>query len=271
MALSLYQRDICRLIASNRLRSGESYLAGGATLNELLAAPRLSRDLDVFHDSEEALAASWQSDRALLEGAGYEVRVFRDRLGLVEAEVRRGADAVRMEWARDSAFRFFPLVEHPDLGLVLHPFDLATSKVLALVGRVEARDFVDTLACDRLIQPLGYLAWAACGKDPGFSPVAILDEAARTVRYTGEELLSLAFEGEPPDPGELSRAWRAQLGAARTIVATLPAEYVGRAVLDEGGRLFRGDEQALREALARDRLTYHPGSMRGALPSVKQR
>ena len=30
------------------------------------------------------------------------------------------------------------LVEHPDFGLALHPFDLATNKVLALVGRLEA-------------------------------------------------------------------------------------------------------------------------------------
>ena len=125
MVLSLFQRDVCRLLARNRVASGESYLAGGATLNELLAAPRLSRDLDVFHDTEEALAVSWQADRApLIEAAGYAVRVFRERAGLVEAEVRRGAEAVRMEWARDSAYRFFPLVEHPDLGLTLHPFDL---------------------------------------------------------------------------------------------------------------------------------------------------
>jgi len=67
MALSLFQRDVCQLLAANRLQNGESYLAGGATLNELLAAPRVSRDLDVFHDTEEALSASWQADRALLE------------------------------------------------------------------------------------------------------------------------------------------------------------------------------------------------------------
>ena len=103
MALSLFQRDACRLLARNRVASGESYLAGGATLNELL----VSRDLDIFHDTEEALAASWRADRASLAGAGYAVRVFRDRPGLVEAEVRRGADAVHMEWARDSAYRFF--------------------------------------------------------------------------------------------------------------------------------------------------------------------
>ena len=28
----------------------------------------------------------------------------------------------------------FPLLEHEQLGLTLHPFDLATNKVLALVG-----------------------------------------------------------------------------------------------------------------------------------------
>jgi hypothetical protein len=39
---------------------------------------------------------------------------------------------VTIEWTRDSAFRFFPLVGHDDFGLVLHPFDLATNKVLAL-------------------------------------------------------------------------------------------------------------------------------------------
>lgn len=42
---------------------------------------------------------------------------------------RRGQDLI-VEWTRDSAFRFFPLVEENDLGLTLHPFDLATNKVL---------------------------------------------------------------------------------------------------------------------------------------------
>jgi len=34
------------------------------------------------------------------------------------------------------------------------------------------------------IQRLGYLAWAASGKDPGFSPAAILDQAGRSSRST---------------------------------------------------------------------------------------
>jgi hypothetical protein len=173
-----------------------------------------------------------------------------------------------MQWARDSAYRFFPLVEYPELGLTLHPFDLATSKVLALVGRVEPRDFVDTLSCDRLVQPLGYLAWAACGKDPGFSPSGILEEAGRANRYSEAEVRALDFAGAQPDPGELSRAWRAQLESARLVVALLPAQHAGCAVLDRTGRIFHATPDGLQEALAADRLIYHAGSIRGAFPSL---
>jgi hypothetical protein len=76
-----------------------------------------------------------------------------------------GEDQARLEWARDSTFRFFPLERHEEFGLTLHPFDLATNEVLALVGRLEVRDWVDVIASDERVQPLGYLAWAAAGKE----------------------------------------------------------------------------------------------------------
>ena len=268
MALTPFQRDVCRLLAENRLRSGESYVAGGAALNELLRAPRLSRDIDLFHDTQKALAASWVADRVSLERAGYGLTVIRERPTFVEAEVRRGDESVVIQWAHDSAYRFFPLVEHAELGLTLHPFDLATGKVLALVGRVEPRDFVDTLTCDREVQPLGYLAWAACGKDPGFSPTAILELAARSARYSEAELRGLDFEGDPPDAGSLARRWREVLDRARVIVADLPAEAAGRAVLTMDGDPFRGEPAALREALRGSGLQYHEGCIRGAFPRI---
>lgn len=43
MALTGIQRTICRLIAANRIASGESYVAGGVALNELLGGARISR------------------------------------------------------------------------------------------------------------------------------------------------------------------------------------------------------------------------------------
>lgn len=151
MPLTDFQRRVCRLVAENRLASGESYLAGGAALNELIGGARLSRDIDLFHDTDAAVAASWDADRRRLEGEGLAVRVIRERPSYVEAEIASAVESVRMEWARDSAFRFFPLVQHPELGLVLHPFDLTTNKVLALVGRLEVRDWVDVIHCGERI------------------------------------------------------------------------------------------------------------------------
>ena len=271
MALTNYQRSICQLLAQSRIASGESYLAGGGTLNELLAAPRISRDVDLFHDTESALDATWQEDRELLEASGFAMRVIRERASFVEAAVSRGGEEVLLQWVRDSAYRFFPLVQHPDLGLTLHPFDLATNKVLALVGRLEVRDWVDTIECGERLQPLGYLAWAACGKDPGFSPLALVEHAARTARYSADEVQMLAFAGSPPDAGDLSRRWHSQLASAREIIAALPAEQAGRCVLDRAGGLVRHPASALTEPFVSDELRFHSGSIRGVLPQILER
>lgn len=67
MVLTPFQRDVCRLLARNRIASGESYVAFGVALNGLLSAPRVSQDIDLFHDTDDALAASWRADRLALE------------------------------------------------------------------------------------------------------------------------------------------------------------------------------------------------------------
>lgn len=268
MALTDLQRRICRLLASNRIASGESYVAGGVALNEVIGAARLSRDVDLFHDTDEALEASWRADHILLEEHGFSVRVLRARTGLVEAEVADAADRARLEWARDSAFRYFPLLEHDELGLTLHPVDLAANKVLALVGRLEVRDWVDVIASDERIAPLGYLVWAASGKDPGWGPSAVIEAAARSARYSADEVAQLAFEGEAPDAGELGRSWRRILDAAREIVALLPPGEAGTCVLSLDGGLMRATPDELATALAAGHVRFHRGSIRGALPSI---
>ncbi|MCP4622792.1 MAG: hypothetical protein GY850_04580, partial [bacterium] len=147
MALTTIQRDICRLISKNRIQVGESYVAGGVALNTLINAPRVSRDIDLFHDSRDAVYTAWEADRTVLEEYKYTVTIVRERSSYVEAIVGRGQERVLMQWTSDSAFRFFPLMEHDELGLTLHPFDLATNKALALVGRLEVRDWIDLIQC----------------------------------------------------------------------------------------------------------------------------
>lgn len=269
MALTDFQRHICRLLAERRRASGESYVAGGVALTEALAADRVSRDLDIFHDTADAVQAAWDADRSLLESAGYSVRVQRDRTGFMQAAVARDGELLTVEWVRDSAYRFFPLVEHEEFGLALHPFDLATNKVLALVGRAECRDWLDVIECDHVLQPLGYLAWAACGKDPGFTPAGILAQAARTSRYTQPEVDELVFQGDTPRADELSRRWHAALDRAYEIVECLPAKQAGKAVLGSDWALFTGRPAELSETQAAEGLRFHEGRVRGAWPVVR--
>ncbi len=267
MALTDIQRDVLRVIAESRWKT-ESYVAGGVALNTLLAAPRLSRDIDLFHDHSEALAASWSADRALLETAGFQVTVVRERPTFVEAVVRSGQESVLLQWVQDSAYRFYPLVEHPVLGLTLHPFDLATNKVLAMAGRLEPRDWIDVINCDASIQPFGLLVWAACGKDPGYGPEALLGEARRSGRYSQEEVDSLAFDGAPPSVRDLGSRWHAMLAAAERSCHVLPPGMAGRAVVDVKGCLFRGSVADLESGMRQEGIRFLEGSIRGVLPRI---
>src|SRR5438093_1557373 len=148
MAVTPFQKTVSNLIADNRRRSGESYVAGGAALNELIGGRRVSDDLDIFHDTAEAVHREFDEDAAVLVDAGLTVNIRRQWNTFVEATIETGTEHTVLQWAFDSAFRLFPLVEHVELGLTLHPFDLAANKVLALVGRAMPRDWIDIMECD---------------------------------------------------------------------------------------------------------------------------
>jgi len=267
MSLTAFQRSVCKIIAENRVKSGESYVAGGVALSELTRTSRLSQDIDLFHDTREALANSWVADRRELDKNGYATAIVREMTTFIEAEVSRDSQSVLMQWCCDSAFRFFPLMEHPDFGLVLSPFDLATNKLLALVGRSEVRDWIDVLVCHEEIQPLGYLAWACAGKDPGLNPSFVLNEAKRTSRYTQEDISGLSFDRAPPDLADLSRKWRLAANQAQVLIELLPEDHVGECVLDKRGELFRGEPDALKQALQDGSIQFHRGHIGGSMPT----
>jgi hypothetical protein len=267
MALTALQREVLSIISSARIAAGDSYVAGGTALNLILEQPRISRDVDLFHDTREAVTHAWQVDRESLENAGFTIKPVRELPAFIEAEIHKGGSVTLAQWTVDSAFRFFPLVRNEILGLSLHPFDLATNKVLALVGRLEVRDWVDVIGCHSALQELGYLAWAACGKDPGLNPELILNEAARSARYTQEEVSILDFEGPPPDAAALSRAWKDMLAHAREIIQILPVEKIGACVLDGSGKLFHGDAKRLAQSLGNGEVLFHSGRIKGAFPS----
>lgn len=270
MALTPYQVEILRLLSDRRKREGVSFVAGGAALNQAIAAARRSRDLDLFHDTQEALQATWCADKAALEAAGHALEVVRETPSFVEAEVCTARDTVLIQWVRDSAFRFFPPVENPLLGLALHPFDLATNKVLAMAGRLEPRDWIDTIECHRHLQQLGYLIWAACGKDPGVNPDMVVSDAAR-LHYSQMELDDLDFEGVSPSASILGKEWKQAVAEATQQVGSLPEEFLGQCVLHAGDlTLYRGSVPRLEEDFKQGRIAFHAGSIGGAWPRLKR-
>ncbi|MCX6865699.1 MAG: nucleotidyl transferase AbiEii/AbiGii toxin family protein [Verrucomicrobia bacterium] len=177
MPLTHFQREVLAVIVSNR--SEASHFAGGLVLNAADGSPRFSKDFDFFHDAVEALADASERDAAALRAAGFEV-IPNEKYGdwttlssFRRADVRRGTEEVSLDWAHDSAWRFFPIVPDPVLGWRLHLFDMAVNKALAVSGRTETRDYVDILELGRLFS-LEAIVWAACGKDEGFSPLFLL-------------------------------------------------------------------------------------------------
>lgn len=266
MALTDFQRGILRLLSLSRLDGGDSYIAGGLALNYHLKTSRYSRDIDIFHDSLKALETSWSSDCRILREAGYNVESRRQFPTFIEAVASKDGMATEIQWAHDSAYRFFPLLHDELMGLTLHPFDLATNKLLALVGRVEPRDWIDIINCDRILQPLPYLIWAACGKDPGFNPSSLVEMIARR-RYTQVELDSEFLENKF-DAATLCASWHELIRGARKTLPLLPPEHAGTCVTTASGDLFKGTDDALQAALAAGAVRFHEGRIGGAWPTI---
>ena len=263
MPLTRMHTQLLSRIAANR--SPDSYVAGATVLHRDADTPRFSDDLDLFHDVEDSVARSAEADAATLHATGYTVSWLLRTPTFHRALVTLNGEQLKIEWAHDSAYRFFPVHKDALCGYRLHDADAATNKVLALAGRSEIRDFVDVLHLHATYLSLGALAWAACGKDPGFTPEFLLDYAGRHVAYTKEDLDRLSLR-EPLDLRELKHRWIAAVDGARRVVAMLPPEEVGCLYLGPDHRPLTPDATSAQF----DRLTRHRGRVRGAWPTVSR-
>ena len=225
-------------IAANR--NPDSYVAGATVLHLAPDSPRFSEDLDLFHALEDSVAQSAETDAATLRAAGYELSWLLRTPSFHRALVTAAGEQMKIEWAQDGAYRFFPVQKDDLCGYRLHDADAATNKVLALAGRSEVRDFVDVLHLHATYLSVGALAWAACGKDPGYTP------------------------RKPLDIGELKQRWLAAVEDARATVAALPPEEVGSLYLGSDGQPRTPATAGARS----HQLTRHTGSVRGAWPTV---
>jgi len=261
MPISAIQAKVLKLIAANR--SPESYLAGATVIHRDADTPRFSQDLDFFHDIADSIAQSADQDAATLRQAGYGILWLLRAPAFHRAVVTAGKQQLKIEWAQDSAFRFFPVQKDARFGYRLHDADAAVNKVLALAGRDEIRDFVDVLHLHKTYLSLGAMAWAACGKDPGFTPEFLLDHAGRHTAYAQADLNRLSLR-VPLDLKGLKQGWLRALDEARLLIAALPPDEIGCLYLD------RSQSPVTPDAAAGSfrSLIRHKGCIRGAWPTV---
>ncbi len=259
MPLTDFQAALARLLAANR--SQDSHLAGGAAILLEPSTRRFSNDLDYFHDSERRVAEAFGADRALLEERGYSLRVDLNQPGFIRAVVARGDQATKVEWSRDSSWRFMPTVRDERVGYLLHPVDLAVNRVLALAGRDEPRDLLDAVHLHMAVLELGPLCWAACGKDPGFTPLSLLELLRRRGRLRSEDLARLRLV-DPPDLASLKQQWLAALESVEPFVESRPPDEIGCLYYSPRQRRFV-DPNTVDDAVP------HYGRPGGVLPAVE--
>jgi len=224
-----FQARVLRLIAANR--SPQSHVAGGIALNLDLA--RYSFDIDIFHDLKDDVRKTAHADAETLRKAGLKVEWFREFPTLYSAKVTGPDGGTELDWAFDSDFRFFPAEPDDLLGWRLHPFDLATNKAFAAAARREPRDAVDLVEIHERLYPMGIIAWAAVAKDPGFSPMLLLDMIGRFARYQDDDLLKVS-SSDNWTAADLSRRLRAALEAGHGFVESMKGNEPGRVYLDHG-------------------------------------
>ncbi|MEX2580727.1 MAG: hypothetical protein WD342_16840 [Verrucomicrobiales bacterium] len=123
------------------------------------------------------------------------------------------------------------------------------------------RDYVDIVELDRTY-PLEATIWAACGKDPGFSPILLLEMMRRFARIHPRQLEMI--QARHLDPIELKKAWIAMSDRAETEITRLadtrPEIPIGVAFVDDDGNPgWIGNDPSLQ--------VHHP-SLRGCWPTL---
>jgi hypothetical protein len=266
MPLTTLQKEILTVLSANR--SEESHFAGGVVLHATEESARFSHDFDIFHELAQEVTRASNRDVESLRATGFIVetpsrsREWDKDSTFRKAKVARGSDVVEVDWAADSAFRFFPIERDPLLGWRLHLFDIATNKALALSARTETRDYVDIVELHRTF-PLSCICWAACGKDPGFSPMSLLKMMRRFAKIDPIELDKI--KARNIDPRSLKIAWIEMSDEAELKMSKLaderPEVPIGVAFVDSQGKPgWIGDDPTLR---------IHSPSVRGCWPTLR--
>jgi len=260
MPVTDFQREVLTLLKAHR--NPNSYVAGGIAIHRSELSLRRSNDVDFFHDTEVAVSESATADIKVLSKNGYKVTLLLDQPSFIRAITSKNDFSLKLEWVRDTAFRFFPIVEDEDLGFRLHDIDLAVNKCLALANRNEVRDILDLIQMHSTVISLAAICWATCGKDPGFSPDLLIDCMQRHSIIRPEKLSAESLVKDI-SPTELKKRWLDILNPVSALLREFPSADLGCIYTNNDGSIVR--EPSSKNLANKKR---HFGSIGGSWPSV---
>lgn len=260
MPITKFQVEVFKLLRKNR--NPDSYVAGGTAIHRLDNSLRYSHDIDLFHETDLAVVNSFNADKKSIFDAKLNLTIHIQQPSFIRAKVSNGMDEVELDWVRDTAFRFFPVIEDSLLGYRLHDVDLVVNKVLALGNRSEVRDVIDVVEANREILALDAAVWAACGKDPGFTPELLLEMISRNSGFS-----PIALEAEKlsrqVDPVFLKKSILELLVNAKTKIKGRDPQELGCLYLSNKNEVCR-----TLPAVGAKGLVAHFGSLRGSWPKI---
>jgi hypothetical protein len=262
--LTPIQKRVLKILLSTR--NEHSYIAGGSALN--IDFSRLSRDIDIFHDAQELCNLTAKADLQLLQKHGIAVVLKRQINGFTKAEAFDETGKTEIDWSWESSWRFFPAQVDDVLGYKLHPLDLATNKLLAMVGRKMPRDYYDVCTLIQNGFPIAECVWAMCSKDPGYTPYTTLDALSYASMHSQrdfDEAICVTRGTRPLTIQECKELFLDMRTKAQEVFATLPLSEFGVFYLrkDTGTAFFPTDADRLAE-----NFVINPGARYGVLPEV---
>jgi hypothetical protein len=137
----------------------------------------------------------------------------------------------------------------------------AVNKLLALAGRDEPRDFLDTLHVHHETLPLGALCWAAAGKDPGFTPLSLLELLRRRGKYRPEDFSKLHL-AIPVDLPAMKEEWHCAVEEAEKLINSRPPEEIGCLYYSTKRKIFLEPTADMKDVVP------HYGRPCGVLPRI---
>jgi hypothetical protein len=234
--LDTFQCEVLAIMCKRR--TPLSPVAGGAVLQR--HGYRASEDIDVFNAPGIDVVATAEADITDLTVAGFEVSRTTRYEGFVEAIVAQyGIGVTKVQWVQYSGYNFYRPVPDPEFGWRLHFADLAVNKILAAASRRQPRDFVDLYLVQNFIMPLWHAVWAAPGKDAEMTPEKIIERIRFHSQYAPDELVNSVFTAYGAAVSNMISNVRSALDDAVNIIKRLPANSVGKLLVDTDGRCLR--------------------------------